>query len=454
MIGRHGKLKTVSGRASWRDYQDRLRLDRPERSGRLPKVFAAYAALGLLILATIYFLPKSHDSAAYIRESVTSIEPLKIESRDDLRQLLEPKALFNPPSTSVDVSVGGRTLRVETSLDLDLQEYLLKRMDRVNSRYIGIVSMEPDTGRILSLSGFNKLDPEHNPCIDNSYPAASIFKIVTASAAVEAAGLSPDSKLAYNGRKHTLYKSQMTNKTNRHTNQTTLRDSFAQSINPVFGKLGTLRLGRNELRRYAENLGFNRAIPFDLPLGPSKVQFSEEPYQWAEIASGFNRQTTLSPLHGAVMAATLLNGGEMVEPTLIDRITDPDGKEIYTRKAGDRRQVLSPETSLALTEMMTTTIRSGTARKSFRGYRRDKILSKLTIGGKTGSIFNKARDARFDWFVGFAWDKAKKESIAVSVVVAHVEYIGTRAAQYARMVIRQHFKSYFAEAQKSAAAKG
>jgi cell division protein FtsI/penicillin-binding protein 2 len=299
------------------------------------------------------------------------------------------------------------------------------------------------------MTGFNKIDPTVNPCIQSSYPAASIFKIVTASAAVEAAGLSPDSSLVYNGRKHTLYKSQLKRQNNRHSNHTTLRDSFAQSINPVFGKIGSLRLGKTEIEKYAEALGFNREIPFDLPLKPSELHLSDEPYRLAEVASGFNRETTLSPLHGAVIVATLLNGGQRVTPTIVDRITDPNGAAVYNRPSSAANRALAPETSEALRKMMTATISAGTGKRAFRGYRRDKVLSRLTLGGKTGSIFNKAGDARFDWFVGYAQDEKQAKSLAVSVVVAHEEYIGTRAAQYARMVMREYFADYFAKAEKS-----
>jgi peptidoglycan glycosyltransferase len=71
------------------------------------------------------------------------------------------------------------------------------------------------------------------------------------------------------------------------------------------------------------------------------------------------------------------------------------------------------------------------------------VLSRLRLGGKTGSIYNRAHDARFDWFVGFAAEK-KGEKMVVSAMVAHEEYIGTRAGQYARMAIEHYFKDYFA----------
>jgi len=109
------------------------------------------------------------------------------------------------------------------------------------------------------------------------------------------------------------------------------------------------------------------------------------------------------------------------------------------------RQAIEPSTAVVLNDMMQATVRSGTARKTFRGYRKDRILSQLTIGGKTGSIFNRKHDLKFDWFVGFAKEIKGEKTLAVSVVVAHEEYIGIRAGQYARMVIRKHFSDYFSK---------
>ena len=93
---------------------------------------------------------------------------------------------------------------------------------------------------------------------------------------------------------------------------------------------------------------------------------------------------------------------------------------------------------------METTISSGTCKKTFRGFKNDRILSMLNIGGKSGSIYNASHDARYDWFVGFAEEKEGSAKIVISAVVTHEKYIGTRASQYARMAIKQYFSSYFA----------
>ena len=85
---------------------------------------------------------------------------------------------------------------------------------------------------------------------------------------------------------------------------------------------------------------------------------------------------------------------------------------------------------------------------------RSRRLHAQNIGGKTGSISNRSNELRYDWFVGFAEEKKGSEKIAVSVVVAHEEYIGTRAGQYARLVIERFFRNYFSQKNATAKASG
>jgi beta-lactamase class D len=98
---------------------------------------------------------------------------------------------------------------------------------------------------------------------------------------------------------------------------------------------------------------------------------------------------------------------------------------------------------------MKATIKFGTPKKAFRGHRTDKILSKLHIGGKTGSIYNKARNSRYDWFVGFAERKDAPNKLVISVLVAHDKYIGKRASSYARLAIKHYFRNDFIKNKKS-----
>jgi penicillin-binding protein A len=429
---------------SWRSFQSGLQ--RRAAAGRFWRRFLLRTAAGaLLVLAVILgFRAFSGSAGDLLRTMVTFASALARPAAEpidkaDVRQLLDEKAFLNLTSSAIDLTLEGEVLQVETTLDVDLQSYLLGKLDRRHSRYIGIVAMDGETGRVLAMTGFDRTDPDGNPCLASHFPAASIFKMVTAACAVDQCGYTADSSVYFNGSKHTLYKRQLTDAVDRYTTTVSFREAFADSVNPVFGKLGKLHLGKPVLAKSAAAFGFNEPLDFELPLPPSRFQISDESYHWAEVASGFNRGTTLSPLHGAVMASAVLNDGRMVAPSIVERIVDAQGKELYRWQPAGEEQAMSAGAATVLGELMETTITSGTGRKSFRNYQRDKVLSRLQIGGKTGSISDRAGDVRYDWFVGYARERSGQRQLVLGIIVGHEEYIGTRAADYARMAITRYF---------------
>lgn len=439
-------------RENWRSYQKNLK---KKQAHRALKRFAAKASLFLpvviiLVYASCSFVSEITPSPDI--KTVADIEPTGHHlKREDLQQIIENQNLANINSKSFNISTDQKQLKVNTSIDMNLQHFLLQKISRVKKlgrgkpRYLAIVVLDPKTGKILSLAGFDQTNESANPCLTSVYPAASVFKIVTAAAAVEECGFNPYSKFKFNGGKYTLYKKQLKERSNKYTNRITFKDSFAQSVNPVFGKIGSLYLGKQALEKYATAFGFNKEINFETPLTQSHVSLSNEPYQWAEIASGFNRDTLISPLHGALLSSTIVNNGKFPEPVIIENISDSNGNILYDSDNSTSNQVIKPETSKILKKLMATTISSGTGRKSFRGYKRDPILTKLNLGGKTGSIYNNAHDVRFDWFVGYAEEKKGDMKLSIAVVVGHEKYIGTKAANYARMTIKRYFGNQFAK---------
>ena len=360
-------------------------------------------------------------------------------NREQVRQLLDQRMFANLTEKNLILPVADGLLQVETSLDPDLQNFLLAGLDRKNSRHLGIVAMDPVSGRVLALAGFDRTDDGCNPCLQSGFPAASIFKVVTAAAAVDLLGYSADSPMQFNGGKHTLYKGQLTERVDRNTTTVPFAEAFADSINPVFGKLGELRLGRPLLERAAATFGFNQPLDVDVTLPPSRFQVNDDPYHWAEIASGFNRQTTISPLHGAALVAAILNDGRMPPQTVVERIADEEGKILYQAGPVPGRQIMTPRAAGELERMMEATVATGTARKAFRGHETDAVLANLRLGGKTGSISNSARDVRYDWFVGYAKERQGERQLVVSVMVGHEDFIGTRAGEYARRAISHYF---------------
>lgn len=432
-------------RLSWRAYQTRLRRQRPSRTHwRLGVIF-------LVLGAAVYGLLRGLTPHQAVQpESAQEPKPAKNQqenliSKKDVGTILKQLDLQELENGHSNGTIKADNFYLETSLDSDLQHHLEQRLDRKNSRFIGIVVMQSDTGRILAMVGFDKNESDVNPCLRNSFPAASIFKIVTAAAAVDHCGYEANTKLRFNGYKHTLYRNQLKEHINQYTNTVSFKDSFAQSINPVFGKIGVLYLGKAILEEYAEAFGFNQPIDFELPVSASRFQIKEIPYNWAEIASGFNNDTTVSPIHAVLMASAVVNEGRMVAPTIVDRVIDGEGQLLYHNQTQWLGRVMTPKASNVLTRLMEATVQAGTGRKSFRDRRRHKVLSKLNIGGKTGSIFNRSHDARFDWFVGFAKQKKGPAQLAIAVLVAHEEYIGTRATRYARWAIDHYFKDHLAK---------
>ena len=443
-------------RLDWRDYQTRLNRIAAARR-RTRRIYRYAAVLTLLIVIGFWILEGSSGLSSVfnhlrVPEKIQVIEPSvprneNLHGKKEVQKFLNGNTFVNLTQKSFDSNFEGRSYRVVTTLDMPLQQFMIKNLNTSNARHIGIVAIEPSSGRILSMVGFDRANPSHNPCLDSIFPAASIFKIITAAAAVEKCGLNQGSTLSFTGGKHTLYKSQLTDKYTKYTQNITLRDSFAQSINPVFGKIGSHLLGKTAIEQYAAAFGFNRPIDFEAPIDSSTLSVDDAPYPLAEIASGYNRTTMMSPLHGALIGASILNQGAMIEPTMIDRIADQSGHLLYQSRVEPMKQVISAKSSDILVRMMEATVESGTGRKAFKGYQKDSVLARLDIGGKTGSMDNQTHEVHYDWFVGFAEDKASGQKVVVAVVVAHEKYIGTRSGYYARILMKQYFTNYFATAE-------
>lgn len=395
--------------------------------------------VGALLYAGINSLRFLSEQLALHKKDQTPplVHPLTIT---DVNTLLAGTHLMNRKEARFEITRSGQRMLVNTTLSQNLQKALTDKLNPLHALYIGIVAMTPGDGRVVGLAGFDRTNATADPNLEGSFPAASIFKIVTAAAAIDVGGLTAQSMMTFNGQKHTLYRSQLKTEKNRYSNRISLTDAFAKSVNPVFGKIGIHALGAAALRDAAERFAFDRTIPFEKTVTPSQFEVTDDPYSVAEVASGFNRDTRISPLHGAMMVAAIVNDGRLPRPRIIEDIYNENGRRIYAPASEILDIAVSPAGAAAVREMMRETVASGTCRKLFYPYRRDRVLSQLVIGGKSGSIDNRDHDARYDWFVGFATDKENGKALAVAVVVAHQEYIGVRAGDYARYAIKQFFK--------------
>ncbi|MBA2880756.1 cell division protein FtsI/penicillin-binding protein 2 [Desulfosalsimonas propionicica] len=438
------KRKTINSQTkfhntAWRKYQFRLRQKSAARQAlrRLP-AYLLILCIGLGLIKGGFFVAHWFQSRPLPQQAAVKPETERV-TRDEVRALLDRSDLLNPLTPVFSKKIAGRDCALHTTLNEDLQKAVLSMMDPKYARQIGIVVMDARTGKILVMASHDRNNPDMNNCTNASFPAASLFKIVSAAGAIDDSGLTPETRMSFNGGKYTLYRSQLADTKNKYTNYVTLEKAFAESINPVFGKIGQNYLDKARLEKYAQAFWFNREMDFDLPVDVSVASVSEKPYNWAEIACGFNKTTQISALHAAMLSAAIVHNGAMMRPYFIERAVLND-RVVFRQDRKMLTRSIHPETARQMQSMMNAAVTRGTARGSFRGRQATAIFKRFDVGGKTGSINDNPAKVKFDWFTGYARHRETGNTIAVGVIVAHKNYIGVRAAEYFRRIVYEYMQ--------------
>lgn len=334
------------------------------------------------------------------------------------------------------------TYTLDYTIDWNMQREVEKLFRAYKPDYGAMVVISAETGKIRALATYEReeLLDEHL-ALRASFPAASVFKIVTAATAIDRRRADPETRILFNGGSHTLYKRNVMNETvNRWTRAVTLREAFAQSFNTAFGRLAFKRMEPSDLEDYAIRFGFNREIRGDIHFEAGFTLIPKEKnFALAEIASGFNKITRMSPLQGALMAAAIANDGAMPAPLLIEKVWNEEGEVLLQAQPRVDRVVLSAEGVEKMKVLMAETIRSGTSRRAFRPVRRDRKLKELELGGKTGTLTGVDPKGRTDWFVGYAIGE-NGEKLAISAVTVHVDLWRVKSSVLAQSLVKTYFK--------------
>lgn len=301
------------------------------------------------------------------------------------------------------------------TVDPPLQEKMKKYFKDHHVPYGVFVAMDPYSGKVLAMVEYSSYHPKTKGwAVKASYPSASIFKLVTAAAAIEEKKASPDTVITFHGGLYRLRRNNWEDNPQRDFSRISLTDALAKSANVPFAKVATRWLDYSTLLNYANAFGFNQAIPFEIPVENSHANIPEDRKDVAYTAAGFG-DTEMSPIHGALIASAIGNGGDLVVPHLVDRIIDQNGNEIYSPKKEVMGHVVSLNTTDLLKEMMGQTVISGTSRRAFRRYHRSAALRDITIGGKTGSLTGSDPPGKYSWFVGMA--PLEKPEVAIAALV-------------------------------------
>jgi peptidoglycan glycosyltransferase len=433
----------------WRAYQTGLQQkERKKEISRRVPLLALYAGgLAFLVLLITYgvnsilvhFSEASYPQAAKVKQPVP--KPVAIDT-EGLWPLISPR--FGEEGNTPNLFPIRRNdieLTVQTTIVPKLQKYIYHLLERSQAEKAAVVVLRPRDGRVLAMVSYRK-DGEtgDNLCLASRFPAASLFKIVSAAAAIEKAHFTPDRMITFVGRAHTLYRNQLTKKVNRYSTTVTFRKAFATSINPVFGKLGIYILGRRTVVDYAQKFFFNRAILFDLPLSPSVIDVPEDPYGIAEVTSGFNRRTLISPFHAALLACAVANGGKVMKPWVINEIRG-EARSVYQAHPDVLGIPIAAKTAQYLQAMMHDTVRYGTCRKSFWHLQRKRRFRGLNLGAKTGTINDSSDLHKYDWITAYAMPKDNSDGICLAVLEVHGRKLGVRSREIARAIINYEILS-------------
>ncbi|RYZ73371.1 MAG: penicillin-binding protein [Proteobacteria bacterium] len=410
----------------------------------LPRILSIRLIFGGFLAGTICIF--GYQSLKYRDQRVVQKKELNRKATvENIAAALKASTLTAGFPTSLNVKIDGDETLVypEYTIHTKLQDEMLSLFKSYRPDYGAFVAMDAKTGRVLSLISYNLNDTAitDHLALRATFPSASVFKVVTAAAAIAEKKLHPDSIVSFSGRAHTLYKSAIfKERANRWTRTMTLKEAFAKSVNTVFGKIGVFNLGPSELKNYADKFGFNRPVRSDLPFEPGKSFATEDPWEVAETASGFTKQNRMSPLQGALIAASIVNDGIMMSPYVVDRLKDADGKVVHLGLPEPSETVIDPATAAQMRELMRETVASGTSRVSFRGFSKSRF-SFVDVGGKTGSLTGDEPKGKYDWFVGYA--QAGEDRIAFATLTISREFWKVKSAYLTRRAIETLFRERY-----------
>ena len=293
---------------------------------------------------------------------------------------------------------------LENALGYAVQEH------RVAARAVGIV-LDVNTGAVLAMSTTPAYDPNQprvladkavrsavdalsgaeraaalqlaqqtqwrNKAVSDLYEPGSVFKLITCAAALDAGAVDRHSTF-YCGESISVAGTRFHCANHKRHGSQTVTQALENSCNQSFIQIGA-RLGRQAFCDYFAAFGLREATGIDLPAEPKKsLYYTADRMGPVELAScSFGQSSKVSYLEMAAAVCAVVNGGRLMQPYLVSDILDPDGSVLQHIDPVCKRQVIRPETSAALREMMESVVLYGGGRNAqIPGYR---------VGGKSGT---------------------------------------------------------------------
>lgn len=380
----------------------------------------------------------------------------------------------------VEVDAHGRELRVMqntpsspgANIHLTIDWRLQAKAEAILKGKVGaVVGLDPQTGKILAMASSptydqnmfsrtvsaqywkelinNKDHPLENRVLKGQYPPGSTFKIVMAVAGLEEGVITQNTTFSCPGAmplgNHVFHCH-----ARRGHGGVALHRSLVQSCDIYYYNVG-LKLGIERIARWSKKFGLGAPTgvildsekPGLVPSNDWKKKRFNLPWYDGEtpsvaIGQGYNLTT---PLQMARVAGALSNGGIIYQPTVVEKIVNPDGEIAYQFKPEIQSRLhASPKTLEAVRRACRGVVNEGTGKFARLGY--------VDVGGKTGTSQvvslgkegkgkNRRKTQDHAWFVAFA--PVENSQIAVAVIIEHGGQGGKVAAPVARELMREFF---------------
>ena len=311
------------------------------------------------------------------------------------------------------------TLTIDSNIQSIVEKYLSQAVDEYKCQSGITIAMDPSTGKILAMADYPNYDcnTPYSPnsylsktwdtlssedkssalyrmwspkAVTDMYEPGSVFKIITSSIALEENIVDTDTttfnctgSISIPGESRPI---QCHKYPYSHGAQS-LRQALENSCNPAFVDLG-LRIGKERSYKYYEALNFFGKTGISLS-GERKsggIFYDINKIKPHELGTmSFGQRFTITPIQMITAAACIANDGVLLQPQIVDHITNTDTGEVTTFSKQEVRQVFSKETSDKVASMMESVVEDGTGKKVKYDDSIKDSMSGYSIGGKTGT---------------------------------------------------------------------
>lgn len=359
-------------------------------------------------------------------------------------QLLTSHAYFLERFVNEVQEEKNRGDHVVTTLNFDLQKTAYEALGNYDG---AVIAMEPSTGKILAMVSKPDYDPNRidghweeisqssgsvlvNRATQGLYPPGSTFKILTLLEYIREGNDPSEWSFECNG---SYTEEDVTIRCYHGKSHGTLdlKTAFAKSCNGAFASIGT-GLDQKSFKNTCEEFLFDTELPLSIPYKQSSIDLDKKLETGTAMQTAIGQATTeVTPMHMALITSAIANGGNLMEPYLIDSVENYTGDQVKKYMPSSYGKLMTAREAEILTEYMTEAVTSGTA---------SKLQSdRYTAAGKTGTAeYSSDKNKSHAWFTGFS--NVEDPDLVVCVVV---EGAGA-GSEYAVPIARKLFDTYYA----------